>query len=304
MKTASEAIPLYLGDLESAKRSPRTIDTYKRALRLFVKIVGATSPLSEETYKSFLKKTSDLDASTQVTYRAAVCGLYEYHSPGIPLKLLNRRHGQKRPKRQIKLKEDAVVRVLEYMERLPCSSLLDYRDRAFIVTLADTGLRISEICSLTRGDIDWQTRIGLVIGKGDKEEPILFSEQSLALLKSYLAARAELDGSSGKPLESLPLFARHDDGAGDQVKRVGPKGMWAAVSRRVVEAGCKPHEISPHKFRHYFVTVVYREYKDIELAKELARHENIATTDKYAHLSREEVKSQYDKLFNRTRVRQ
>lgn len=303
MKTASQAIPLYLDELRLAKRSPRTVSTYKQALNLFMRIVGPTTPLSEETYIKFLQQTSELQPATQITYRAAVCGLYEYHSPGVPLKILTRRYGQKRSKRQLKVKEDAVVKVIDYMEQLTCESLVDYRDRAFIITLADTGLRISESCSLTRGDVDWERRSAMIIGKGNKEAEVLFSPRSLALMKSYLATRAELDGSSGRPLESLPLFARHDDGAGKKVKHVGPKGMWAAISRRVEEAGCKPHEISPHKFRHYFVTTVYREYKDIVLAKELARHEDIATTDKYAHLSREEVKSKYDKMFNRTSVR-
>src|SRR5689334_14345863 len=102
MQIASTAIPHYLDELQLAKRSPRTIATYRQALHLFVQIVGDSAPLSEETYIKFLQRTSDLDAATQITYRAAVCGLYEYHSPGIPLKLLTRRYGQKRPKRQLR----------------------------------------------------------------------------------------------------------------------------------------------------------------------------------------------------------
>lgn len=302
MKTAAEAIPLFLDELARAKRSPRTLATYKQGLDLFVEIVGSTSPLSDKTYIKFLQNTSDLQPSTQITYSAAVRGLYEYHSPGIPLKVLTKRYGQKLPKRQLKVKEEAVVKVLEYMEQLRCENLIDFRDRAFIITLADTGLRISEACSLARSDVDWNKGEGMVIGKGNKEAEILFSARSLAYLKDYLAKRAQLDGKSGRLLGSLPLFARHDDAAGDAIKRVGPKGMWAAISRRVVEAGCEPHEISPHKFRHYFVTSVYREYKDIVLAKELARHDDIATTDRYAHLSRDEIKAKYREMYNRTSV--
>ena len=302
LKTASQAIPLYLEELDLARRSPRTISTYRQALDLFTKVVGETAPLSEDTYKKFLQGTSHLNPATQITYRAAVCGLYEYHSPGVPLKVLNRRYGQKRPKRLMKYKEEAVARILEYIERLQCQDILDYRDRAFIITLADTGMRISEICSLTRGEIDWKHGTAIITGKGDKEAEILFSERSLHLMKAYLAARAQLDGSTGRPLDSLPLFARHDNAVGKSVDRVGPKGMWAAITARAAEAGCEPKTISPHKFRHHFVTTTYKEYKDILLSKELARHDDISTTDKYAHLSREEVKAKYSKLFNRTRV--
>jgi site-specific recombinase XerD len=228
-----------------------------------------------------------------------VCGLYEYHSPGIPLKLLTRRYGQKRPKRQLRYNEEAVIQVVSYAEKMSCANLLDYRDRAFIITLADTGLRISEACGLTRGDIDWQKGRAVIIGKGDKQGEILFSTRSLAFMKSYLAARAELDGKSGKPLGSLPLFLRHDDGAGKKVKRVGAKGMWAAISDRIQQAGCDEHAISPHKFRHHFVTTIYRESGDIMLAMVMARHEDISTTKKYTHLSNKKIYEMYDKIFNK-----
>jgi site-specific recombinase XerD len=301
MKTTSQAIPLFLEELRLAKRSPRTLATYRQGLNLFLDIVGAEAPLTEETYIQFLQSTSNLRAGTQITYRAAVCGLYEYHSPGIPMKLLNRRYGQKRPKRQIKYNEEAVIKVIQYMELLSCQTLLDYRDRAFIITEADTGMRISEMCALNRGDVDWQKGTAMIIGKGDKEAEILFSDRSLKFMKDYLAFRAELDGKSGRPLETLPLFARHDDGAGQKVKRVGSKGMWAAICGRILEAGCVEHAISPHKFRDHFVTTTYRDSKDIVLAKELARHEDIATTDRYTHLARDEVKKKYRNIFNKSK---
>jgi integrase/recombinase XerC len=303
MKTTSEAVPLFLDELRLAKRSEHTIKTYKQALDLFAQIVGATSPLSEENYIKFLQRTSDLKSATQITYRAAVCGLYEYHSPGVPLKLLTRRYGQKRSKRQLKYNEDAVVKVVTYVESMPCATLLDYRDRAFIITLADTGLRISEACALIRGDVDWQTGRAVIIGKGDKEGDIRFSNRCLAFLKAYLSTRAELDGASGKPLESLPLFARHDRGAGKKVKRVRSRGMWAAIAIRIEEAGCEKHAVSPHKFRHHFVTTVYRENGNIMQAKEMARHEDINMTQRYTHLASGELDEVYDEIFNRTPVR-
>lgn len=299
MKTASEAIPLYLDELRLAKRSEYTLSTYRQALNVFTRIVGATSLLSEETYKKFLQQTSDLKASTQITYRAAVCGLYEYHSPGVPLKLLTRRYGQKRSKRQLKYNEDAVVQVVAFAEKMACATLLDFRDRAFIITLADTGLRISEACSLTRGDVDWEIGRAMIIGKGDKEGDIRFSNRSLAFLKDYLRARADMDGASTRLLESLPLFARHDRGAGKKVKRVSSKGMWSAICIRIEEAGCERHAISPHKFRHHFVTTVYREHGNIMQAKEMARHEDINMTQRYTHLASGELDEVYDEIFNK-----
>ena len=94
------------------------------------------------------------------------------------------------------------------------------RDCAFLLTLADTGLRVHEACNLRRGDIDWNEGRAVIIGKGDKQAVVRFSTRSLTALKSYLSSRAAQDGRSGHPLASLPLFARHDKGAGKKVKPI------------------------------------------------------------------------------------
>jgi len=60
------------------------------------------------------------------------------------------------------------------------------RDRAFIITLADTGLRVHEICELRRGDVDWNAGRAIIIGKGNKEAVIRFSARSMRALKDYL----------------------------------------------------------------------------------------------------------------------
>ena len=81
------------------------------------------------------------------------------------------------------------------------------RDRAFLITLADTGLRVHEDCNLRRGDLDWNEGRAIIIGKGDKQAVVRFTSRALRALKDYLSIRAELDGSSGKQLTALPLFA-------------------------------------------------------------------------------------------------
>ena len=96
-----------------------------------------------------------------------------------------------------------VEKVISYCGTLG-RNLIALRDRAFILTLVDTGLRISEACSLQRGDIDWNEGRTLIIGKGNKQDVVRFSDRSMKALKDYLAARALLDGESGKPLTSLP----------------------------------------------------------------------------------------------------
>jgi integrase len=176
------------------------------------------------------------------------------------------------------------------------------RDRAFIFVLADTGLRISEACRLTRGHIDWAEGRAIITIKGGRESVVRFSGRALAAIKAYLGARAELDGAMGRALASLPVYARHDDGAGSKVLRLNTVGAREIVDRAVAGAlGAEAKgSITPHSFRHYFVTVVLRSSGgNLKLAQELARHKNIAITQRYAHLSDEELDQNYHEICNR-----
>ena len=169
------------------------------------------------------------------------------------------------------------------------------RDRAFLFTLADTGLRVHEACGLRRGDIDWQEYRAIIIGKGNREAVIRFSERSIKALKGYLSARSKLDGGSGLPLSSLPLFARHDRGAGKKVLPIRTNTGRNIVADRVREF--LGHEavgtITPHSFRHYFVTRVLQATGNLKMAQMLARHQNIAITQRYSHLSDSELDKGY-----------
>jgi len=175
------------------------------------------------------------------------------------------------------------------------------RGRAFVITLADTGVRVHEACALRRGDIDWNEGRAYIIGKGNRQATVRFSGRSLSALKDYLGIRGQLDGASGRPLSSLPLFARHDKGAGKKIKPITTATGRNIVSQRVREA-LGPEAvgtITPHSFRHYFVTtVLIGTNGNLKLAQELARHKNIAITQRYAHLSDTELDEGYHDVFN------
>jgi integrase len=169
------------------------------------------------------------------------------------------------------------------------------RNRAFLLTLADTGLRVHEACGLRRGDLDWNNGQALIIGKGNRQDIVRFSKRAQAALHEYLSARAAIDGRGGRALGSLPLFARHDRGAGKKIKPI-----TTATGRAIVTGAVRSilgedavGTITPHSFRHYFVTRVLRSSHNLKLAQELARHRNIAVTQRYAHLSNDELDKGY-----------
>jgi integrase/recombinase XerC len=297
MTSASAVISQFLDDLRLAKKSPNTIKTYQQGLRLFLEIVGKNDELSEKNFIKFLQRTADYKSSSHSTYRVAVSRLYEYFSPDVPTRRLIDRYGRRREKRFITYKEEALEDLLSYMETLRWD-LRALRDRALILTLADTGLRISEACSLSRGDLDFRKKRALIVGKGDKPGIIRFSPRSLDAIRLYLASRSYIDGKSGKALESLPLFARHDPGAGGKIKKLRSGGAWGAIRSRAKEAGIEEGVVTPHKFRHYFVTRILRATNgNLAKAAELARHEDPNTTKRYGHLSEGELDRTYEEIF-------
>ena len=302
MSTLALLIAEYL-DTFDRETQKKTVQTYRQGLRKFIEIVGENAELNEATYIDFLKSTKRMKPATQAAYRSAISGLYGFAAfkkiiPPLSLKPATRYYGKKQGTRNvIDPNMDTIRQVLSYAHTLT-SDLQALRDRAFIITLADTGLRISEACALVRGQINWREGRASIIGKGDKQAVIRFSERSIRAMQDYLKARAELDGKTGKSLSSLPLFARHDISAKKILKPVTTKGMWKSIRRRINESGVEdPGSIRIHDFRHFFVSTVLVATGNLKLAQSLARHERIETTNRYAHLGGEEDKA-YHEIFN------
>jgi site-specific recombinase XerD len=294
--------------LDTLDRSPRTVFTYRNALEQFVYAVGEENvELSTETYATFLATLKSKSPSTQRVYTTAVRKFYAFCKVGnqADLKETTQHSTRKQGKRIVNFNREAVDKVIEYCSQLS-GDLEALRDRAFVLTLVDTGLRISEACALKRGDIDWMEGRAIIIGKGDKQAVIRFSNRSMEALKDYLHARSVVDPNSRIPLGSQPLFARHDIRASKKIRPITAGGMWKAIKGspsqrikgRIEEAGVDRSLVRIHDFRHYFVTMTYLAKGDLKMSQILARHESIATTNRYAHYNTE-ADIAYDEIFNR-----
>lgn len=285
--------------LNTLHRSPRTIFAYRNALDQFVKVVGEDAVFTTETYIKFLTSLDQKSPSTQRIYTTAVLKLYAFCKAGnwAELREATRHYTRKSSKRIVNFDRDAIERVISYCESLN-GDLFALRDCAFVLTLADTGLRISEACSLKCGDIDWSEKRAIVIGQGNRAAPVRFSDRSIQALKDYLHARESVEPNSPIPLISQPLFARHDIRASKKIRAVTAGGMWKAIKDRITEAGVDRSRVKILDFRHYFVTMVYLAIRDLKLSQELARHESISTTNRYVHFGSEADKA-YDEVFNK-----
>lgn len=280
--------------LSTLDRLPRTIDTYRWGLSYYFNIAG--EDLNDEAYETFLITIRDLSPSSKRVLRSAVMGLYEFCEIGDLAKRekLNHHYMRKIKVKPVNFDREAVEKIIAHCETLR-GDLISLRDRAFVLTLADTGFRISELRGLLRGEIDWLERRVLILGKGDKLAVVRLSDRAINALQDYLAARAQLDGESGKPLGSLPLFAQH--GNINKIKPMTDDGMRKSIKQRMKEVGAR---CRIHDFRHYFVTVVMiASGGNLKMAQEMARHESTQMTQRYAHFTTTELDSNYDQIFNR-----
>jgi site-specific recombinase XerD len=287
--------------------SPKTIFAYRNALEQFIKAVGENADLNTETYSRFLTSIRDKSASTQRVYTTAVLQFYAFSeaSNGTELKAITTRYKSKSAKRVVNFDRTNVEKVISYCASLE-GDLLALRDRAFVLTLADTGLRISEACSLKCGDVDWQEYHAVLIGKGGRHDIVRFSNRAIQALRDYLHIRENVDPHSRLSFGSQPLFARHDIRASKRIRPISAGGMWKAIKGdpkqgikgRIEEAGVDRQTIRIHDFRHYFVTMTFLAKRDLKLSQELARHESISTTNRYAHFG-QEIDEAYDEIFNK-----
>lgn len=294
--------------LDSLLRSPKTIFAYRNALEQFVNVVGEDAELNTASYVNFLVSLQKKSPSTQRVYTTAVLKFYTFCKAGnwTELQEATQQYRRKSAKRVVNFNREAVERVITYCESLtgdtPSSlgaTLEALRDRAFVLTLADTGLRISEACLLKRGDVDWNEQRGTISGKNNKQDVIRFSNRSIRALKEYLTARSQVEVDSRKPLSTQPMFARHDIRASKRIRPITPGGMWKAIKERITEAGVDRSMVRIHDFRHYFVTMTYLAVRDLKISQELARHASISTTNRYAHLG-SEADVAYDRIFNKS----
>lgn len=322
-RTVQAVIDRYLQSVKDS-RSENTHKTYQKALRFYLLLLqdkridpgeADIQQITEDTVSWMIQALHHHAATTERLYLTAVTGFFEYLAAEnlIPVnlsrvRLLIKQRARVPGIRLPQFPKNAITTILDHMEGLkqtiPATLELHgklqlMRDRAFIITLAETGLRVHEACNLKRGDIDWTEGRAAIVGKGNREAVVRFSRRSQQALDEYIKLRAPLDGQTGKPLGSLPLFARHDKGAGKMIKSITPTtgrnivADWVGKILGPDAAGT----ITPHSFRHYFVTRVLQGTGNLKMAQELARHRNIAVTQRYAHLSNDELDRAYWEVF-------
>jgi len=151
------------------------------------------------------------------------------------------------------------------------------RDTAVIELLYGSGLRVSELCSLDIDSINVKQLAVSVMGKGGKERRVPVGEPSLVALKQWVALRMEVVANSS----TVALFVN------SRGTRLGTRDV-----RRIIDARSLA-PTHPHALRHTYATHLLDNGADLRAVQELLGHADVATTQRYTHVSKERLKSAY-----------
>jgi len=167
-------------------------------------------------------------------------------------------------------------------------TMLGLRDRAMLETLYATGLRVSELVSLTVDRVRLDPGFVRVVGKGRKERLVPLGGAAAAWIERYqLQSRPELDRH-----RAPELFLNH------RGRRMTRQGFWKILRRHGVSAGIRS-QLSPHVVRHSFATHLVENGADLRAVQMMLGHSSLTTTEIYTHVARERLRRLYDEKHPR-----
>jgi integrase/recombinase XerC len=266
--------------------SPHTISAYLSDVNLFIEWVGRQSivtpdAVSKDVVRQYIGFLTTMKMAKRTT--------------GRKLAALRRYFGWLARNQQISVDPTIGVRTPSDTGRLPkvltneqLGALLhtddtdqpDWkiaRDTAVIELLYGSGLRVSELCSLDIDSINVKQLAVSVMGKGGKERRVPVGEPSLVALKQWVALRSEVVTNAS----TVALFVN------SRGTRLGTRDV-----RRIIDARSLA-PTHPHALRHTYATHLLDNGADLRAVQELLGHADVATTQRYTHVSKERLKSAY-----------
>ena len=185
----------------------------------------------------------------------------------------------------------------EELERLfsvvDVKNIIGLRDRAILELLFSTGLRVSELVSLNRDQVNIEKGEFGVIGKGGKARVVFLSKRAKVWLREYLEKRND-------PFS--PLFIRYSgpkakEGLTTEANRLSVRSVERLIEKYRKKA-MLPFRIGPHALRHSFATDLLSHGADLRSVQEMLGHKNISTTQIYTHITNTRLKEIHERYHS------
>lgn len=229
------------------------------------------------------RRSSNLSQQSMRRGQSAMRGLYAYALRQRLIRL-NPAELMESPKRQLPLPKALEPKETTTLLNAPNNklSLLELRDRAIIELLYGSGLRVSEAIGVEIEQIDFDSEMIKVLGKGNKERLVPLTPVSLSSLKDYLSARNSINIYKNEKKIFLNRY-------GKPISARSVARMLDKYARR--EAVMK--NVSPHKLRHSFATDLLNNGADIRAVQAMLGHESLSTTKIYTRISKQKLLQTY-----------
>ena len=277
--------------------SPNTLKSYNYEINLYqtyledkLNIIDIEK-VSKKDIESYLKYCY-LKNEDSKTISHKITTIYNFHNYLLREKVIKDNQAEfiDRPKLAKHLPYTLTVKEIDKLLDIALVTVFDYRDKAMLELMYGTGLRVSELVSLTVYDVDFYNAFLRIKGKGSKERIVPINNASLKYLKLYLDRRCLL--LKKKTSDELFLNAR-----GEGISR---QGFFKNLKKILAKKGM-PTNISPHSLRHSFATHLIENGADLRSVQTMLGHSDIITTKIYTHISNEKVTKDY--LINHPRAK-
>jgi integrase/recombinase XerD len=281
----SEYVSKYLGYLEyERKLSDNTLASYSNDLKdLDIYFNGNLLNNKYDDMSTYFNNINNIGSRSLAHHITVVNSFYEFLVrekviennpclniilPKLPQKLPNY------------LTEEEINKLLDINLVTP----FDYRNKAMLELLYATGLRISELVNLKITDIDLHNCFVRVFGKGKKERIVPIGDVAIKYLTIYVDRYRDV---ILKDKISDYLFISNS------LKNISRQGFFKFLKKECQRCGIEKN-VSPHVLRHSFETHMLAHGADLRVIQELLGHEDISTTQIYAHLVNEKLKKDYE----------
>ena len=270
--------------------SKATINTYLSDLKRFEKFTNICKieELSKKTLDDFILYLSKQNKKESTIIREVntIKSFYVYlnHMKLINVSLI----GFYLPKLSRKLPQVLNYDQIESLLNAPdISKKLELRDKAMLELMYSSGLRVSELVNLEKGNINLSEKYLKIVGKGNKQRVVPLGDYAISFLIKYvLEVRNKSKFKNSKYLflnqKGLPLSRQY---------------FFNQVKKYASRAGI-PINISPHTLRHCFATHLLENGANLKEVQSLLGHSKIETTQIYTHVSKKKIRIDYDKYMS------
>lgn len=286
-------------------RAIKTVQNYDHYLSVFLRHTGVKKPgdITAQSVREFRlwlnRQTTGNNRATGATMSKKTQNYYLIALRSF-LKYMTKQGCKTLPADQIELAK-IPERSIDVISRGELQRLLDapeketnaeqkYRDKAILEMLFSTGLRVSELCSLTR-DIDVSRDEFSIRGKGGKVRVVFLSPNAKDALQKYFKERKDFS-------EALFVTVSKNTKNIDDNKGLDRRSVERIVKKYAILAGITK-KVTPHVIRHCFATDLLSNGADIRAVQQLLGHADISTTQIYTHVTDRHLREVHKKFHNK-----